>query len=284
MKRTAAIILNRNLPAATDALYEHLMEYDGQFTDVYVVEAGSDADKLSKYCTWYADSNEIKKNGLRYGRGMNYGLSKLLTEDKFYRYDAFFLLTNDTELRKTASIEELLKIIDENPRIGILSPCSERWGEKYLLTEEGVSFFWFIHNNAFFLRREFIECIGNFDKPDYMNFLFDGTNFRGYMMEEELIAKAYANDWAAAITNRVWVEENESHLLEHAQIIKTESFEENMKLYLQEGLAWIKKKYGFNSHWTMQQYVRQFYQSFFEFYPELKKYSIPQEDRGFGNN
>ena len=39
--------------------------------------------------------------------------------------------------------------------------------------------------------------------PDYMS-LFDGNNFRGYGSEHEPIAKAYANDWAAAITSEVW--------------------------------------------------------------------------------
>lgn len=276
MKKVAAIILNRNLPEVTDCLCEHIIKYDGDITDVYVVEAGSDEDKLSRYCSWYVDSVDVKRNGMRYGRGMNYGLLKLIEIDKFYEYDAFFLLTNDTELKNTQSVQPLLKILNENPKVGILSPCSERWGEKYLIGQKGVKFFWFIHNNAFFLRREFVEKVGNFEKLDYMNFLFDGTNFRGYMMEEELIAKAYANDWAAAITNKVWVEENESHLMEKAKMIKTESFEENMKLYLQEGLAWAKEKYGFNSRWTMQQYVRQFYRSFFEFYPELEEYSIKQ--------
>ena len=274
MSKVATLILNRNLPEITDRLCEHIRKYDGDITDIYVVEAGSDPDKLSKNCTWYVNDELTMKNGLRYGRGMNYGLSQLVQGSKYEDYDAFFLLTNDTELRDEPTIAPLDQIMDKNRRIGILSPCSERWGEKYLLKEDGLAFFWFIHNNAFFIRKEFIDCIANFEALDSMQFLFDGTNFRGYMMEEELIAKAYANDWAAAITNRVWVEENESHLLEHAQIIKTETFEENLKLYVEEGMRWIKRKYGFKSRWTMQQYVRQFYNSFFEFNPEFIKYRI----------
>ena len=38
----------------------------------------------------------------------------------------------------------------------------------------------------------------NLSNPTFMNFIFDGTNFRGYLSESELIAKGYANDWAAA--------------------------------------------------------------------------------------
>ena len=42
--------------------------------------------------------------------------------------------------------------------------------------------------------------------------------------ESELIAKAYANDWAAAITSTVWAGENESYLINQADLIKTEVY------------------------------------------------------------
>ena len=100
MTRIATIILNRNLPEPTDLLYDHLITYDGDYTDIYVLEAGSDIDKISKRCTWHANEPDIMKNGLRYGRGMNYGLLSLYKENRWSNYDAFFLLTNDTVLSK----------------------------------------------------------------------------------------------------------------------------------------------------------------------------------------
>lgn len=274
MKRVATIILNRNLPTVTDRLAEHLKKYDDDQTDIFVVEAGSGPDMLSKYCTWHVDTEEVRKNGLRYARGMNYGLVELWKEGRFQDYDAFFLLTNDTELQKTSTVRVLLQIMDQHQEIGLLSPCSQRWGEKYLFEKNDVKYFWFIHNNAYLIRRQFIEAVCHAETLDYMDFFFDGSNFRGYLMEEEIIAKAYANNWAAAITNQVWAEENEGHLLNHADIIKTDSHDENLKKYLQEGLQWIKSKYGFSSHWVMQQYVRQFYDSFFEYYPEYNDFKI----------
>ena len=274
MKKVATIILNRNLPDPTNALVEHLLKYDGIHTDIFVLEAGSDEDKKSKYCTWYDNSEDTCKNGLRYSRGMNYALSSLWKEKNFQKYDAFFLLTNDAELSKKATIKPLLDVMILHQQVGILSPCSKHWGEKSLIEGGDVKYFWFIHNNAYFMRREFIEDICNQDQPDKMKFLFDGENFRGYMSEIELIAKAYANNWAAAITNIVFVEENESYLLNQPEVIKTESYEENMKLYIKEGTEWVKKKYGFSNRWVMQQYVRMFYESFFEYHPELKIYKI----------
>ena len=114
----------------------------------------------------------------------------------------------------------------------------------------------------------------NTDSPTYIDFLFDGNNFRGYLSEVEIIAKAYANDWAAAITTKVFAEEDESFLLDKNKIIKTESYEENLSLYVDEGLKWLKKKYGFNSRWQMIQYSKLFYEKFFEYFPDEIKNKI----------
>ena len=199
MNKVATIILNRNLPKPTDQLYEHLMKYDQDQTDVFVLEAGSDPDNLSKYCTWYANEEDIMKNGLRYGRGMNYALLNLFNEKKWEKYVGFFLITNDTEFKPVKTIEPLISILDHHKTVGILSPCSKNWGEKLLLKKEQTKYFWFIHNNAYLLRRQFVETIMETYEPNYMNLVFDGTNFRGYLSESELIAKAYVNDWSAAI-------------------------------------------------------------------------------------
>ena len=189
---------------------------------------------------------------------MNYGLSRLWREGRFKGCNAFFLLTNDTEFEVAPTVAPLLSVLDEHPHVGILSPCARRWGEKLLLKQQSTRYFWFIHNNALMLRRQFMENICDEDAAetsDGAGFLFDGNNFRGYGSESELIAKAYANDWGAAITTRVLAEENESHLLDKADLIKTEGRSENLRLYVAEGQAWMRRKYGFNSRWSMQQYV-----------------------------
>ena len=275
MKKTATIILNRNLPNETNSLVEHLVKFDGKYTDVFVVEAGSDKNNLSKYCTWHEKSPEVMKQGLRYSRGMNYGLLKLWKDGDWNKYNSFFLLTNDTKFPKNQStVSKLQSLQVKYPKVGVFSPCSDRWGEKNLIGINSIKYFWFIHNNAYFFRREMLEQLLNTENPTYMNFLFDGDNFRGYLSESETIARAYANDWAAAITTEVIAEEDESYLLNINQLIKTESYEENLKLYVDEGLKWIKRKYGFNSKWQMVQYSRLFYEKFFEYFPEEKSKKI----------
>jgi hypothetical protein len=274
MKRVATIILNRNLAEVTDRLCEHLVKNDNDLTDVFVVEAGSDPNAMSRFVSWHADWPDAIVHGLRFSRGMNYGLSQLYKEKKFDAYDAFFLLTNDTLLPEGPTLEPLMNIFDKHSRLGILSPCGVLWGERLLLKEEKTKYFWFIHNNALLIRREFIESILNHKQSDFMGFLFDGSNFRGYGAESELIAKAYVNDWAAAITTEIFVGENESYLLNQADLIKTEKYEDNLKLYLDEGRVWMRNKYGFNSHWSMQHYVKGFYDKFFEFHPEYSQYKV----------
>jgi hypothetical protein len=275
VKKTATIILNRNLPKETDSLVEHILEFDGNHTDIFVVEAGSEKNNLSKYCTWHVNTPDVIKQGLRYSRGMNYGLLELWKSGDWSKYDSFFLLTNDTKLAKgQSSINVLQKILEQHPRVGLLSPCSEKWSEKELIGESTLKYFWFIHNNAYFFRKEMLNQLILKDAPTYLNFLFDGDNFRGYLSESEIIARAYANDWAAGITNKVIAEEEESYLLDQNQLIKTESYEENIQLYVEEGLKWAKKKYGFNNRWQMMQYSKLFYDKFFEYFPKERSKKI----------
>ena len=275
MKKIATIILNRNLPLVTDSLYDHLNKYDSEYTDIYVVEAGSDYNNLSKYVSWHADWPDAFNNGLRYARGMNYGLSQLYKEKKFESYEAFFLITHDTELSQKPTISPLLNILESHPKIGILSPCSKRWGERLLLeSEQTTKYFWFIHKTGYLLRRSFVENIYNNDEINCMQFLFDGSNFRGYGLESEIIAKAYINDWAAAITSDVFINQEESYLIDSSQLIKTDDYQTSLTSYVEEGRKWMLKKYGFRSRWSMQQYVKLFYDKFFCYYPEYKKYRI----------
>ena len=273
-KKVATIILNRNLPEVTDTLYNNLKKNNKKISDFYILEAGSARKKLSKNYTWHANWKSAKKNGLRFARGMNYALSNLYKEKKFDNYEAFFLITNDTTFENYNVIEKLYKVLISKKKIAILSPCSKNWGEYKLLKKNKTKFFWYIHNNALMIKKKFIKEVLNLRAPGYLNFLFDGNNFRGYGLESELIAKAYSNNWSAAITSKVISEENESYLINNFEEIKTESYDNNLKLYLKEGKKWMKNKYGFSNKWAFQIYVKNFYDKFFENNPEYKMYRL----------
>ncbi len=273
-KRVATIILNRNLPKITDKLYNNLKKYNKDVSDFFILESGSDYKNLSKNYTWHAKNKSFKKKGLRFFRGMNYALSELYKEGKFHNYDAFFLISNDSEFQNKPIIKKLLKFLDNHDRLAVLSPCSKKWGERFLIPKNSIKYFWFLYDNVLFIRREFIETIYNLKKPGYMNFLFDGSNFRGFGVESELLAKAYSNNWSAGITTAVWREENESYLINHSDLIKTEKYDRNLKLYIEEGKKWMKQKYGFTSKWSLNMYVKTLYDNFFLNNPDKSKFKI----------
>ena len=126
MSRVAVIILNRNLPSVTDKLVNKVK--NKSICDVFVLEAGSENNNLSKNYTWHIKNREVKKKGLRFPRGMNFALSKLYKEKKFKNYDYFLLMTNDTEIKTKRFVEKAVNIFNDHPRLGILSPCGVDWG------------------------------------------------------------------------------------------------------------------------------------------------------------
>ena len=69
-------------------------------------------------------------------------------------------------------------------------------------------------------------------------------------------------------------EDNEEILKKHAAEMQTDEYEPNRRMLVEEGLKWMRRKYGFNNRWTFQLTAKLFYEKFFEFYPEWKKYRI----------
>ena len=272
MNKFATIILNRNLPSVTNDLYNKIKKNNS--TDIFVVESGSKKKNYSKYATWSANWPSAKKNGLRFARGMNFALSNLWKENKLNNYDFFFLLANDAEIITKNCIKKFEKIFKQHPRLGLLTGCASNWGENILLKKNKTMYFWHMENHALVLRKDFILDIMNIKKPGYLNFLYDGKNFRGYGSESELIAKAYSNFWGAAITSEVKINENQSHLIDKSNLIETDPYDKNLKMYIKEGQKWMREKYGFKSKWSMQMYSKTFYDKFFEYYPEYKMYKL----------
>ena len=270
----AVIVLNRNLPSVTDLLCEKLMDSGVEKDRVFVLEAGSDDDKLSKYCNWHVKDDETRRLGLRYNRGMNQALINLYQSKNWKKFDGFLLLANDTEFTTASPVERLEKVLQRHERVGILSPCSKHWGESMFIPENSEKYLWSISSSAIVVMRSFIEKVCNTSGLSNRNFLFDGSNFRGYLTDMELVAKAYINDWAFAITKTVYAEENTSYLLTIPDIIKTESYEENLRLYVNEGLKWALNKYSFQSKWDFLEYTKFYYDKFFDINPNLNKYRV----------
>jgi len=258
----------------TDRLVERIKSTDNELTDVFVIESGSDKEKLSKNCTWWVNDSQTMKEGLRLSKGFNFGFCELLKENKYQNYDYFLLLFNDIEIDDGHFLDPLIKIMKKHPRLGILSPCSHEWGEKFLFKNKETKYVWVASQCAWLIRRDFIEDVRTRNSPSVMNFLYDGNNFRSYQSDLELIMKGYLNDWTTAITTEVWATENKSHLLQKSDLIKTEPYQESLQLCLAQGREWLHQKYGYKSRWQMPMQCKLLYDQFFQHYPEYVSYRI----------
>jgi hypothetical protein len=84
--KTAAIILNHNLPDYTDLLYESLKPYERDDYDLMVFDNGSTPEGRSKYTTYASETNGY------FGGGFNAAMEIVLADEK---YDSMLFLNND---------------------------------------------------------------------------------------------------------------------------------------------------------------------------------------------
>lgn len=116
MKKTAAFILNYNLPEETDKLFELLKPYERTDYDLFVLENGSAQDKRSKYATHLMDKN------LYFGGGFNAAMSIVNQNDK---YDSLLFFSNDLKLYPQEFVRTLRgeMFVDGKIKYDIVSPC-----------------------------------------------------------------------------------------------------------------------------------------------------------------
>jgi len=84
--KTAAIILNHNLPEYTDMVYEALKPYERDDYDLMVLDNGSSPEGTSKYTNYRIEEN------VYWGGGFNVG-KQIMLEDP--QYDSLLFLNND---------------------------------------------------------------------------------------------------------------------------------------------------------------------------------------------
>ena len=254
MKKVCTLMLQRNCPEVSERAAEHIQKWNGDLTDFFVVESGSDDDKIytGQKGVFHANWPDAKENGLRIPRGFNYGIleSYKLDED----YDYYAIMTGDAKLFDESTYEIMLEEMERHPRMGILSPDSPLWGNdiKSPLTNRNLTTHWLVPLVFWMVRKEFIQEIAKtFEKNNNTTYFFDGTNFRGGWTEEEIIMKGYNENWITCVTSRVNVEEDFSITQDNYAAMKTEPMEKARNLGWEEAHTWLKGKYGMT---TKQQY------------------------------
>ncbi len=120
--KVAVLVASRNRPD----LVENVVRYFGESVstphDLFVVECGTDPDKLSPHSTlWYADPQF---------RGKCYGHALALeAARKAGHYDYYFVMMNDAVFETGVDVlRVLIDQLEREPRMAILSPTNAEGG------------------------------------------------------------------------------------------------------------------------------------------------------------
>lgn len=250
------LVLNRNLRDVTDSLVSNL-EIQSGVNSVGVIDAGSTNDQISKYTVVQNFSIEATSFGLRLNRGFNLGISWWAHQSN--KSDYLLLLPNDAEIETFDALNlfNFLFSLSNQIDVAAVIPLSKDSPYRHILPRERVGLGWSFNEGPILLNGEFIEFMLRCGAD-----VFDSDNFRGYLSFVELALKIYANNFAFLATDFLSFRENESHLHNHYELIITEQAQENARLLLMEGSAWLGKKYGVLDGISFENMVRQVFESF----------------------
>jgi len=261
--KIALIVINRNLPTLTDSLVDGLIQSSSIDICPFVIESGSDVDKLSKYTYRHINSPEIMKDGLRFYRGTNYAFWELNQDLQINNYDYFIVASNDAILESQSGdfSADLVREFSYSSRIGIVVPCQKSWGEYRLLEKDRRALTWYASSHVFILKKDFVLSLIK-DKKSIDNYIFDWRNYRGFCSDIELIGKAYLLNYSTLITRELIADEETSHKIKYEDLVKTDPYDLNIEKYLEEGREWLWEKYGYVTHWHMWEHTRELYKKF----------------------
>lgn len=113
--KTAAFILNHNLPDYTDMLFESLKPYERQDYDLFVIDNGSSASGKSKHTSF-----ELGEN-VYFGGGFNAAMQYTLENKK---YDSMLFLNNDLTVHPYNFVRELRnEMVEPSGKLMIMPPA-----------------------------------------------------------------------------------------------------------------------------------------------------------------
>jgi GT2 family glycosyltransferase len=199
------IILNRNLGEVCDALVLKLSEFIDKSTDqIIVVDSGSESDLKSKHTSVGLDDEFTRKQGLRFGRGMNLGLNHRRNLESVNPW--VLLLPVDTEIIKW-DLHKFLENIPSDHNIAAIKPASRDSEYLGILGVDEFRYGWNFEEGAWLISSNFLNFHAeNFPESSF----FDENNFRGYLTSLELAFRAYVNGYSVGISKSIIVFENES--------------------------------------------------------------------------
>ena len=241
---TAIIVLNRNQPEMTDRLCDHIVRYTKANYKLYVIEAGSDEDKLPAHHTHWINDPWTMKNGLRPAKGFNKGI-EIARQDG--QWDAYWCVMNDMNFYEEDTLSLMLADLEKYSEIGLVQPSHmySMWGDrkidgtKFRASPGRVKLVPYVSHFAFLVKDELLNKIGP---------LYDESNFLSHGGDIEICWRTWQAGLAVAISGncKLWEfvggSSGGGQAPEHRQFIS--EAQEQM-------LAWMARKYGFRTKYDM---------------------------------
>jgi 2-polyprenyl-3-methyl-5-hydroxy-6-metoxy-1,4-benzoquinol methylase len=189
MVRVAVLLVSRNRPDLVDSQAKWLSESVSIFHDLFVIECGTDRDKLSEHSTlWYADP---EFRGKVWGHSLAIDFAR-----KSGKYDYYFVLMND--LVFDSGVDVLRMLVDEmerEPLMAILSPTNIEGDYPSSAPREQQD--WHAVSTcdylAFMMRASALDQVG-FLNPSFQ-YCWGAIH--------ELSYKLYSNGWFVAYSDKV---------------------------------------------------------------------------------
>jgi GT2 family glycosyltransferase len=133
MTKVSVITVNFNHSQITEELLNSITETNTyKNLEIIVVDNASTINPVPQWTTKYTDIKFIRSDiNLGFAGGNNLGIENATG-------DYFFLVNNDTEFTP-GLVEKLVKTLDTNPQIGIISPLIKYYNDKSLIQYAGFT-------------------------------------------------------------------------------------------------------------------------------------------------
>ena len=263
-----AVVLNRNLGQVCDDLVDTLVSSGVDLDCIQVVDAGSQAENLSQFTTVFCDDEVTRRDGLRFCRGMNRGLQARKGQVRLNEWVA--LLPVDTQLLKW-DYNKLTQQLTELPEVAVVAPLEKGSPYESQISGKHVVVAWALEDGPLLLRQDFVEQLEDAAKDGRV---FDEANERGVYYFLDLAFRAYVRNRCVIVTDLLLFQEDESLLRNHAEFIRTDSYEVNQRVLDEAGATWLGDRYGTKDVWEFSNVVRLLHEEFLTVNPHLRQFGV----------
>ncbi|MFT7169920.1 MAG: SAM-dependent methyltransferase [Paracoccaceae bacterium] len=192
--KVAVLVVSRNRPDLVASLASYLERNSSIDHDLYVIEAGTDDDKLCEHSTVrYADDDF---RGKAFAHNVALEEARRAAREKGEHYDYYWILMNDLVFPEGEdAMRTLVKSMEASPKLGILSPtCADG---QYPSSKRRPAGGWRPVTTCdylgFMIRAEIVETIG-FLNPDF-KYCWGAIH--------ELAHLCYSHGWTVAYSDDV---------------------------------------------------------------------------------